>query len=375
MPASAAPPPPHVPADDLAQILDEAHRILTNWGWRPGPCDTRGPRSPRRPMRIAHAVWAACTGDADPDAPKLLEAGRAHDALLALTGQLECPPNQRALAEWNDEPGRTLDEVLVLLRHTAEHLPQPPGVLPGRLCPAARPHGDRRRQRAPARTGFPRSTAGSRHTARAARTSTSAYGGTPVSACPAETLTRRCPTRPQRGPIRQLTHGSQELAKTGGRPGKQQHRFVDTDGVSESVVSRDGAAGGRARHDQEGVVHSMWTEGRLTAWPDGPVARASSHHKRKWRRPRIQVRTTPGGEQAPCGAGVGTVVRTVADMGQGYPCIQNSRHHICSSGENHIAIEPNCDLRDRASRPLTPVGASLPMVEHVQPLNRGGSMT
>ncbi len=65
MPASAAPTPPHVTADNLAQVLDEAHRILTNWGWRPGPCDTRGPRSLRRPKRIDH-VWAACTGDADP---------------------------------------------------------------------------------------------------------------------------------------------------------------------------------------------------------------------------------------------------------------------------------------------------------------------
>ncbi|MGW0336678.1 DUF6197 family protein [Streptomyces sp. NPDC003011] len=130
MPATAAPPPPHIPADDLAQGLDEAHRILANWGWRPGPCDTRGPRSLRRPKPLDHAVWAACTGDADPDAPKLHEAGRAYNALLALTEQLELPPTQRALAEWNDEPGRTLDEVLALLALTAERLRQSPQSFP-----------------------------------------------------------------------------------------------------------------------------------------------------------------------------------------------------------------------------------------------------
>ncbi|MEU5476720.1 DUF6197 family protein [Streptomyces mirabilis] len=130
MPASVAPTPPHVPADDLAQGLDKAHRILSNWGWRPGPCNTRGPRSLRRPQRIDHAVWAACTGDADPDEQKLHEAGRAHDALLALTKQMELPPTQRALAEWNDAPVRTLDEILALLALTAERLRQSPESFP-----------------------------------------------------------------------------------------------------------------------------------------------------------------------------------------------------------------------------------------------------
>lgn len=44
--------------------------------------------------------------------------------LLALTEQLQFPPTQQALADWNNQPGRTLDEILALLRRSAEGLRQ-----------------------------------------------------------------------------------------------------------------------------------------------------------------------------------------------------------------------------------------------------------
>ena len=106
----------------IADVLDEAARILRRNGWHQGfyydrSKKTDGTRFDQCRVCARGAINLASDGPPDNDA--LPGAAEAADALLEWLYLSNRLGDALSVADWNDKPGRTVDEVLAALEGAA----------------------------------------------------------------------------------------------------------------------------------------------------------------------------------------------------------------------------------------------------------------
>lgn len=114
--------------EEIAQALDDAADLILIHGWKSGPPEKGDP------TLCVQAAIAKATGGTYWGLPDLCPIGKAaHDALVAngayrLFGDEIHRDNLGTVYIWNDEPGRTEDEVFDLLRNTSKALREEAGA-------------------------------------------------------------------------------------------------------------------------------------------------------------------------------------------------------------------------------------------------------